>query len=52
MDLNPFSYKTFVNSKKMAPSVAARIIQKSWRDYKTRKNLQEVPKRFWSWFGY
>jgi hypothetical protein len=52
MDLNPYTYKTFVNSKKMTPDVAAIIIQKTWKNYKVKKNLAEVPKRFWSWFGF
>lgn len=52
MDLNPYNYKMFVNSKKMSPVTAARIIQRSWRRYKINKNLEQVPKRFWSWFGF
>lgn len=59
LDLYPLAYKNFVNSKEMNHLVAARIIQRCWRRYKAckidkeiEKNIQEVPKKFWYWFGF
>jgi hypothetical protein len=48
-DLYPLRYKNYINSK-MTKNKAVLIIQKAWRNYIFKKNMEHVPSRFASWF--
>ena len=48
-DLYPIKYKNYVNSKRLTPTQAAVIIQRSWKRHRSNK----VPRKsFFYWLGF
>ena len=49
-DLYPLRYKIYKNSLNLTPNRAALKIQRVWRKYIVKRNMENVRRRFYSWF--